>query len=397
MTIATESVDRRRATRVGLGRYHASEAERAWLTRGALLYTTCDEDADSERAALEVGPDDVVVSITGSGCRSLGLLADPVGQVVSVDANPLQNHLLELKAAGIAAHERDDLLEMLGARPASADRRRELYRAARPRMSPAARSFWDANEHVIGGGVIFSGAHETFYRRFIGPLIRWLRPGRLRRLYAFDDVEQQARFYERHWNHRGWRIAVRLLAQPWSVRLLLGDPSYFAHVNRAEGFADYLVERLRTVFTHRLARDNDVFTMYVHGRYLHDDAVPTYLRPGDYDRVRANIDRLQVVTAPVDDYLASLPSRSVDHVSLSDITGWMPQDAFERVAADAARVCRPGGRVVYRCFLTDRPWPTGTVPSRSLSDLADRLADVDRAFAFTFVVAEILPDDKEDS
>ncbi len=396
MTIATDETTRRRASRLGLGRYRASAAEKPWLTRGALLYTTCDEDADSERAALQSGHGDVVVSITGSGCRSLGLLADPVGRVVSVDANPLQNHLLELKAAGIAAHERDDLLEMIGVRPASADRRRELYRAARPRMSEEARSFWDANAHVIGDGVIFSGAHETFYRRFIGPLIRWLRPRRLRQLYAFDDVAQQARFYDRHWNHLGWRVAVRLLAQSWSVRLLLGDPSYFAHVNRAEGFAGYLLERLRTVFSHRLARENDVFTMYVHGRYLHDDAVPTYLRPGDYERVRANIDRLEVVTAPVDTYLASLPPRSVDHVSLSDVTGWMPKDAFERVVGDAARVCRPRGRVVYRCFLTDRPWPDG-IGGRSLADLADRLARTDRAFAFTFVVAEILPDEKGDS
>lgn len=372
--------------------YRARPEDRGWLTRGALLYTTCDEDARSELRALELGPDDVAVSITGSGCRSLSLLAAGPARVVSVDANPLQNHLLELKVAGIRALDREGFLAFFGVLDSPADVRIARYDALRDDLSAAAREFWDRNRRIIGGGVAFSGAHESFYRWFIGPLIRGLRPRRTRELFAFDDLAEQAAFYRTKWDHVGWRTAVRALAQPLSMRLILGDPSYYAQVERDEGFGPYLMERLRVLFDHQLARDNDVFQLYVLGRYLSGGTVPHYLLPGVYDDVRAHLDRLEIVTMPIDRYLAELPPASVDKVSLSDISGWIGADDFERVLGDAQQACRPGGRVCYRNFLADRPWPSSLTGARPLLDLGAELASTDRAFAFTFVVAERIPE-----
>lgn len=375
-----------------LGSYRAASADRQWLTRGALLYTTCDEDSASEMTALEPAPGDTVLSITGSGCRSLALLAGGPDRLVSVDANPLQNHLLELKAEGIRRLDRAEFLAFVGIAKAGSRHRREVYDGLRGGLSAPAREFWDLNRRVIGRGVIFSGAHETFYRRFIGPSIRLLRRRRLQELYAFDDLAAQSDFYRRRWDHAGWRLAVHALARPTVVRLLLADPSYYAHVERPVSFADHLLERLRTVFDHRLARDNDVFTMYVFGRYLDDEALPFYLRPAQYDAVRAHLDRLEIVTADVAAHLVEMPDRSVDKVSLSDISGWADPATFDGIVRDAARALRPGGRLVYRNFLADRPLPEHLHgPLEPLPDLEDELARTDRAFAFTFVVAQAAP------
>lgn len=375
-----------------LGSYRAPKSTSHWLTKGAILYSTCDEDSHSELRALDLGPDDEAVSITGSGCRSLALLAAAPRRVVSVDANPLQNHLLELKARGIQHLSRAEFLRFIGVSEARRGERADVYTRIRPELSDDARDFWDLNRRVIERGVIFSGAHETFYRRHIGPLIRILRRRRLRQLFAFEDLQAQSRFYREKWDHAGWRAAVRLLARPTIVKMLLGDPSYYAQVTRDQGFADYLLERLRGVFDQHLARDNDVFTMYVFGRYLSDSAVPLYLAPEAYDEVRANIDRLEIVTEPIGEYLASLPDASVDKLSLSDISGWAPADDFNAILADAARVSRPGGRLCYRNFLADRPLPEALHSSMTpLPDLGDELTRTDRAFAFTFVVAEAVP------
>ena len=281
--------------------------------------------------------------------------------MISVDANPLQNHLLELKIAAIRALDRNQFLGFSGVTECAPHERWERYCTIRESIPAEAREFWDLNRKVIERGWIYSGAHETFYRRLIGPLIRTLRPRRTRQLFAFDDLEEQARFYSEKWDHAGWRLSVRLLAQPLSMRLLLGDPSYFAQVSRDEGFARYLLARLRNVFERHLARDNDVFQLYVLGRYRDPDVVPLYLSPTTYDVVRANIDRITVQTVPIDSFLAELPTASVDRLSLSDISGWMSQQTFEQVLSDAVRVCRPGGRVCYRNFLADRPWPSGAL------------------------------------
>lgn len=374
---------------LALGDYRAPAEERKQLTKGAILYTTCDEDSFSELTALRIGAGDRVLSITGSGCRSLNLLLAGPRAVVSVDANPLQNYLLELKAAGIRAYEHSDFVQLMGVHGPPSDDRVQRYDQIRGELSEPARRFWDLNRHVLRAGVIYSGAHERFYARYIGPAIRILRRTRLAELYRHDDLDRQREFYRTKWDHVGWRLAVRALAQPWLVRALLNDPSYFQQVNRDQSTADYLLARLRVVFGRHLARDNHLFTLLVFGRYLHAEATPPYLSPVHYEAIRKHIDALEIVTEPIGDFLRRQPDASVDKFSLSDISGWTRATDFRDILGELARVATPGGRLCYRNFLTDRPLPAELHDRlRPLPELSALLAEQDSAFAFTFVAAE---------
>ena len=70
--------------------------------RHNIVYNQCWEDPAVDRQALALSPRDRVLVITSAGCNALdyALLG---AKVVAVDANPRQNHLLELKRAGIRA------------------------------------------------------------------------------------------------------------------------------------------------------------------------------------------------------------------------------------------------------------------------------------------------------
>jgi S-adenosylmethionine-diacylglycerol 3-amino-3-carboxypropyl transferase len=208
-----------------LGRYRTVPSERRHLYNGAILYTTSDEDSTSELWALRLGPGDAVLSITGSGCRTLALLAGDVRRVVSVDGNPLQNYLLELKMHAMQAMEREEFLEFVGVR--ATNDRLTRYATFRRSVSDQALRFWDSNPHIIARGVIFSGAHETYYRRILSPLILGVRREKVRRLFSFEDVSEQREFYQRDWNTRWWRLALRLALRPSVFRLGVRDPSYF--------------------------------------------------------------------------------------------------------------------------------------------------------------------------
>ena len=50
-----------------------------------ILYSTSDEDNTSELRALNLSPDDHIVSVTGSGCRTLSLLTQNPRSVVETD------------------------------------------------------------------------------------------------------------------------------------------------------------------------------------------------------------------------------------------------------------------------------------------------------------------------
>jgi len=60
-----------------------------------VLYASCWEDPQIDRAALQIGAGDTVFSITSGGCNALAFLLDDPARVIALDLNPCQSHLLE--------------------------------------------------------------------------------------------------------------------------------------------------------------------------------------------------------------------------------------------------------------------------------------------------------------
>jgi S-adenosylmethionine-diacylglycerol 3-amino-3-carboxypropyl transferase len=81
--------------------------------RHNLVYNQCWEDPAVDHAALRLRPRDRVLAITSAGCNVLDYALSGA-RVVAVDANPRQNHLLELKLAGIRHLDFDDFFALFG-------------------------------------------------------------------------------------------------------------------------------------------------------------------------------------------------------------------------------------------------------------------------------------------
>ena len=58
-----------------------------------ILYAQCWEDPQIDREAFNIGPDDVVFSITSGGCNVLAFLLDNPRKIIALDLNPYQNSL----------------------------------------------------------------------------------------------------------------------------------------------------------------------------------------------------------------------------------------------------------------------------------------------------------------
>src|SRR5919204_777007 len=95
-------------------------------------YAQCWEDADILVDALEVGPDDVVLSIASAGDNALALLARRPARVVALDLSPAQLACLELRVAAYRELDHAELLELIG--PTPSERRPALYQRCRSRL-----------------------------------------------------------------------------------------------------------------------------------------------------------------------------------------------------------------------------------------------------------------------
>jgi S-adenosylmethionine:diacylglycerol 3-amino-3-carboxypropyl transferase len=103
-----------------------------------VVYSGCWEDTETELGALDLQKGARVLSITASGSRSLGLLEANPSEVISVDLNPSQNFLLDLKrASALGARDWEQHASFLGLLPTSIGGSPVAVRARAP--APRAR------------------------------------------------------------------------------------------------------------------------------------------------------------------------------------------------------------------------------------------------------------------
>lgn len=61
---------------------------------------------------MHINANDTVLTLTSGGCNALNLLLHGAGHVVSVDCNPAQSSLLELKSTAIQQLEFEDVWQV---------------------------------------------------------------------------------------------------------------------------------------------------------------------------------------------------------------------------------------------------------------------------------------------
>ena len=136
-----------------------------------LSYSIGNEDWRTEERALNLQPQDEVLCITASGDRPLNLCMRPCKRLVCVDANPIQNLLLELKLASLKALEFPEYLRFLGAKPCS--NRLQAFEKVEAHLDSRAADFWCKNKKMVEKGILYQGAVEklTKYIAFTASLI----------------------------------------------------------------------------------------------------------------------------------------------------------------------------------------------------------------------------------
>jgi len=345
-----------------------------------LLFSTSFEDPELDRRALGIGPDHTVVCVTSGGCNVLALLLDQPARLIALDMNPAQNSLLQLKLDGIRRLDYAEYLELLGVRPSR--RRLQLYR----RLAPI--PFWDDHPRMIAAGVLNQGRFERYLGYFRWMLLILQGRRRLEGLMVPRDRAGRERYYEEHWNTPQWRAFFTLFFSRGVLGRLGLDPKFFDFVEGDESFGEVFLRRARHALVELPVHANYFVSSILFGTYR--DAVPPYLEPENFSRLRRLIDRVEIVTGEAMGFFSGLPDNSVDRINFSNIFEWMAPPACERLLREVVRVCRPGGRISYRNLLVHRERPETLAGWLRSDPLARELYPQDRAFVYAnFVVEEV--------
>ena len=186
-----------------------------------LRYSFGNEDWKTEEEALDITPQDVILCITASGDRPLNLLTRECQKIVCIDANPVQNYLLELKAAAMTALDYKQYVAFIGAVPCP--NRKEMFKRILPHLPAPAARFWTEHLKMVERGILYQGTVERL-TSFAAKILSVLRGSKVNKLFAMNNLEEQRQFVRDEWDSYFWRKTFSILLNPLISRFLIKDP-----------------------------------------------------------------------------------------------------------------------------------------------------------------------------
>lgn len=302
-----------------------------------LVYNTCWEDPRLDRVALELGPGDRLIVITSAGCNALDYALDEPERIDTVDVNPRQNALLDLKLAAIRRLDYEAFYQLFGR--GKTTQWAEIYNdAIRAELPEPSRKFWDKHGRFFLG----EGRRPSFYFRGTAGLfasyMNWYinRRAKVRdeveHLLAAESVEEQREIYERTVKPEFWGPWIKWLLKRDAALSMLGVPR--AQRQQLEryypgGIVKFIEDSLDTVFGQLPLKDNYFWRVYLTGEYT-PDCCPEYLRPANFARLKGSpgqpglAERVHTHTATILEHLLG-SEHKYSHFVLLDHMDWMAE------------------------------------------------------------------------
>lgn len=348
-----------------------------------LNYTFGNEDWETEAKALQIKPESRIICITASGDRPLNLLVNRCKEVIAIDVNPMQNHLLHLKTAAMRALEYESYLAFLGAKN-SFDRKQVLNLLLKE-LNPESALFWQANKIWVYKGILYQGRIESITKL----TAFFLNTKKNRQLFKFNCLENQREFVKKTWNTLWMRKIFEFFLRPKFSKYILNDPGLYAHLAPGMHLGTYFYERILNLLSTRLAKESVLLSLIFQG-IVEPEGFPPYLNPQGVATIRKQLPLLHVYTQDVIQYLKDQPMNSIDRFSLSDIASYMPQETFSLLIKEVFRTAAPNARFCIRQLSSNHHLPKELAEKfQRERNLEKELGLQDHCFVYRFMTGSI--------
>jgi S-adenosylmethionine-diacylglycerol 3-amino-3-carboxypropyl transferase len=331
------------------------EEEKNQVPLFKLVFTHNWEDPESDQAALKIKSGDTVFAITSGACNVLGfLLCDPK-IIYSVDINPAQSRILELKIAAIRALDFEEFMAFSGIRKCS--HRTALFDKIKPLLDSEAQAFWATRDKIIKDGFFMNGKYERFIR-IAGQFMTLLQgKEKVRKLFIEKSRPDQELYYDQVWNTKRFHYLFKIIFNKRILarRGLVAD--YFHFDDGSKSFAESFYKRSKKAFRDIPIKGNYFLSLYLLGKYRNENELPAYFKKENYELIKSRVGCIRFNTAEAQTWLDHMPDESIDCFALSNICELMSEKDTRRLFTSVFRTGSKNARVIFRNLMIPRDVP----------------------------------------
>jgi len=165
---------------------------------------------------------------------------------------------------------------------------------------------------------------------------------RLRSLFTPKTEDERTHYYYKTWNNLRFKLVFKLFFSRFVLGRLGRDKEFFKYVKGS--VADRIHDRMTHAFTKLDPSENSYLQFMFKGYYI--DAFPYSLRPENYEKIRANLHRIEFQKISIEAFITSC-SDKIDAFNLSNIFEYMNQEEMDILYKAIANKSNIGARFVY--------------------------------------------------
>ncbi len=366
----------------------------------SFVYNQMWEDPRIDIRALRLDGDSRILTICSAGCNVMNYLVRRPAWITAVDLNPHHIHLARLKlACAKYLPNYEDFWSFFGV--AKGSKNLDLYRRhVRRHLDDATRSYWDGSlVRRLTRNNRIRYFKEGFYRKtLLGRLIGLLNfmgevtVGPLESLREARTLEEQEAWWREKVAPFFDKKIVKFVANTPLWTIGMGIPPCQREIIEKEiggSVTEVFLERSRRLVAGFPLEDNYFTWQALLGGYDAENrkAVPAYLRPENYDTLKAFVDRVDTQKTLYIDHLQQQQPHTYNRFALSDSMDWMKPPQIAAQWEEIARVGEPGSRIVFRTGASQSPVETALPPElkrrfRYKKELSEDLHRKDRAAVY---------------
>jgi len=346
-------------------------------------YSASNEDSESERKALEIGEDDTVLCITGSGARTLDLLVDSPKKIISIDLNPTQNYLLELKIAAFKNLKYNEFTKFIGLH--NSENRLKLFEILSKDLSAEALFFWKENISLVKKGILYCGTWEKLLREMLK--FAKSRQKIINKLMTSGSLEEQQSIWQKKWDTWVWRLYLKVISNRFLWVNIIREPGAKI-IPKSFDVYSYMKNRIEYLVMNFDLKKNHYANLLFCGEYKDSCILPHHLREDNFELIRKNLSRIEIITDSLSGYLKKQES-SISAFSLSDFSSYAPEDVYYSVWKHIIYAATPGAKFCERLFVVKRNPEKEYREIERNSYLENSINNEDEAAIYTFCAGSI--------